>query len=65
MAQRGWMPIDLARAARVNTTRVYRFLNGEVTTVRTLKLLAHALGYSPRRYLLPARKGHSLVRPSR
>lgn len=52
MADRGWLPTDLARAADVSDMTVSRFLRGEVQTPRTADKLARALGYSPRRYRL-------------
>jgi hypothetical protein len=54
IALRGWLPIDLARKARVADMTVYRFLSGEVQTPRTAKKLAGAMGYSVRRYLISA-----------
>lgn len=52
MALKGWMPTDLARAARVSDMTVSRFLKGDTQTERAAEKLARALGYSPRRYLL-------------
>lgn len=54
IALRGWLPIDLARKARVADMTVYRFLSGERQTARIAKKLATALGYSVRRYLVSA-----------
>lgn len=56
LALRGWLPTDLARAAKVSDMTVSRFLRGEVQTARTAKKLATALGYSVRRYLISARE---------
>lgn len=56
IALRGWLPIDLARKARVADMTVYRFLSGERQTARTAKKLAGALGYSVRRYLIASRE---------
>lgn len=56
MAAKGWLPADLARAAGVSAMTVSRFLRQERQNARTAKLLAIALGYSVRRYLLAARK---------
>jgi transcriptional regulator with XRE-family HTH domain len=53
MAAKGWMPIDLARKARVDKATVSRFFDGSFQTARTAKKLATALGYSVRRYLRP------------
>lgn len=52
MAERGWMPKDIARVADVSDKQVQRFLRGEVQTAKTAKKLADALGYSPRRYVI-------------
>ncbi len=51
MAAKGWDIKDLARSADISNRTVYRFLNGEIQTIRTVKKLASALGYSVRRYL--------------
>lgn len=48
---RGWLPIDLARRARVSHMTVYRFLRGERQTPRTALRLAKALGHPLNRYL--------------
>lgn len=55
MAIKGWLPVDLARAAGVADMTVYRFLDGEARTAKTAKKLADALGYSVRRYLISAK----------
>ncbi len=55
MALKGWLPIDLARAADVADMTVYRFLAREAQTAKTAKKLADALGYSVRRYLISAK----------
>jgi plasmid maintenance system antidote protein VapI len=52
MALKGWLPTDLARAAKVSDMTVSRFLRGDTQTERTADKLSRALGYSPRRYLL-------------
>jgi len=49
---RGWLPIDLARAAGVSKMTVSRILSGERSNPRTWEKLARALGHSNRRYLL-------------
>ena len=54
MAAKGWIPTDLAKRARVSDMTVSRFLSGERRTARTAKKIATALGYSIRRYLIPA-----------
>lgn len=56
MAARGWLPTDLARAARLSDMTVGRFLNGVHQSERTGKTLAEALGFSVRRYLRPVRR---------
>lgn len=56
MALLGWLPVDLARKARVSDMTVSRFLRGDVQTARTAKKLAKALGYSIRRYLISSRE---------
>lgn len=50
MADKGWLPVDLARHADVSHMTVGRFLRGERQTPRTAKKLAEALGRSVRRY---------------
>lgn len=52
MAERGWLPTDLAREARLSDTTVSRFLRGERQNPRTADLLAKALGRSVKRYLI-------------
>lgn len=52
LAERGWLPTDLARAAGVSDMTVSRFLRGERTNPRTADALAKALGRSIRRYLI-------------
>jgi transcriptional regulator with XRE-family HTH domain len=52
MHAKGWMPIDLARAAGVSHMSVSRFLRCERQTPRMAKKLADAIGYSIRRYLV-------------
>lgn len=54
MAERGWLKTDLARAAHLSDMTVGRFLGGIHQTERTGWKLATALGYTVRRYLLPA-----------
>lgn len=56
IAAKGWLPVDLARAASVSHMRVGRFLSGERQTARTAKKLADALGRSVRRYLISSRE---------
>ena len=43
-AARGWMPIDLIRAAQVSIAHGYRFLREESQSPRTAEKLARALG---------------------
>lgn len=52
MAERGWLPTDLARAANVSDMTVSRFLSGERSNPRTAEKLAKALGKGIRRYLI-------------
>jgi transcriptional regulator with XRE-family HTH domain len=59
ITRKGWLPVDLARAAKVSHMAVSRFLSGERQTARMAKKLAKALGYSIDRYL-PVREGASL-----
>lgn len=54
MNGKGWLPVDLARAACVSHMTVSRFFSGERRTARTAKKLAAALGHSVRRYLIRA-----------
>lgn len=57
MAEKGWLPTDLARQAGVSDMTVSRFLSGERRNPRTAKLLAKALGRAVRRYIIrPAEK---------
>jgi DNA-binding LacI/PurR family transcriptional regulator len=56
MAEHGWMPKDLARAAKVSEMTVSRFLRKDRQTAKTAKKLADALGYSPRRYVIQPRR---------
>lgn len=56
MATKGWLPIDLARAAGVSHMTVSRFLSGERRTARMAKKLATALGRSVRHYLISSRE---------
>lgn len=65
MTARGWLPIDLARAAGVSHMTVSRFLSGERRTVRTAKKLADAFGKSVRRYVpsLPAAEPDGSLSP--
>ncbi len=52
MEAKGWLPIDLARAAAVSHMTVSRFFSGERRTARTGKKLASALGQAHKRYLV-------------
>lgn len=56
MDAKGWLPIDLARAAGVSHMTVSRFFTGERRTARTGKKLASALGRSHSRYLISSRE---------
>lgn len=55
MFSRGWLVIDLSRAAGVSHMTVARFFDGRHQTPRTAKKLAKALGRSAKHYLLPTR----------
>lgn len=53
MAERGMLPTDLAKKARVADITVSRFLRGIQQNAKTAKKLARALGYkTPRRYVV-------------
>lgn len=52
MALRGWNNGDLARAASVSDMTITRFLRSETQTAKTAERIAHALGYSIRRYFV-------------
>ncbi|MGE0363048.1 MAG: helix-turn-helix domain-containing protein [Vicinamibacterales bacterium] len=52
MAGRGWLPTDLARAAKVSNNTVARFLSGQRSNPRTAKKLAKALGRQVADYLI-------------
>lgn len=56
MDAKGWLPIDLARRAKVSHMTVGRFLRGERQTARMAKRLAEALGHSIRRYLISSQR---------
>ena len=52
MASKGFLPMDLARRAKVSHMTVGRFLSGERRTARTAKKMARALGHDVERYLI-------------
>lgn len=52
IAAKGWLPVDLARRAKVNPASVTRFLSGEFQTARMAKRLSKALGNDPGHYLI-------------
>lgn len=52
MALKGWLNVDLARAAGVSSQTVTRFFREDGQTARTAERIARALGYSVRRYLI-------------
>lgn len=57
MADRGMLPTDLAKRARVADITVSRFLRGIQQNARTAKKLARALGYrTPKRYVIATGK---------
>jgi hypothetical protein len=51
-AQRGWMPIDLIRAADVSIAHGYRFLRQESASPRTAEKFTRALGKRQGFYLI-------------
>lgn len=53
---KGWLPIDLARKAKVSHMSVSRFLRGERQTPRMAKKFATALGFDISRYLIQSRQ---------
>jgi transcriptional regulator with XRE-family HTH domain len=52
MAEKGWLPTDLAKESGLSDMTVSRFLKGERQNPRTAKKLAEALGRTTRRYLI-------------
>lgn len=52
IAAKGWLPVDLARRAKVNPASVTRFLSGEFQTPRMAKKLSKPLGKPPDHYLV-------------
>lgn len=52
IAAKGWLPVDLARRAKVNPASVTRFLSGAFQTPRMAKRLSKPLGKPPDYYLL-------------
>jgi len=56
MALRGWMMGDLARASSLSHWTVSKFLSGRCQTAKVAAKLAHALGFSTRRYLISAKR---------
>ena len=54
MTARGWLVIDLARAAHVSHMTVGRFFSGERQTARTAMKIAVALEQPLARYLIAA-----------
>jgi hypothetical protein len=60
IARRGWLYVDLGRAAGVGPQAVGRFLRGEFQTPRMAARFAKALGYDINRYLVK-----TTVTPSR
>ena len=51
IARRGWVYVDLGRAAGVGPQAVGRFLRGEYQTPRMAAKFAAALGFDVNRYL--------------
>lgn len=52
IAAKGWLPVDLARRAKVNPASVTRFLSGEFQTPRMAKRLSKPLGRAADYYLV-------------
>lgn len=52
MALRGWNARQLSRVAGVNVGTTSLFLSGKIQTATTAQKLAHALGYTPKRYFV-------------
>lgn len=52
MSLKGWLRVDLARAAGISHMTVSRFFSGERRTARTAKAMAVALGRPLKRYVL-------------
>lgn len=53
MVAKGWDVDGLASAAGLSQRTVYRFVSGELQTIRSGRLIAKALGRSARRYVIP------------
>lgn len=49
---KGWLPIDLARKAKVSHMAVSRFFSGQRQTPRMAKRLSRALGHPADFYLI-------------
>lgn len=56
MAAQGLDNVSLGLKAKVADVTVGRFLKGTFQTARTAKKLAQALGYSPGRYIVRAKR---------
>ena len=56
LADRGWLPTDLARVAEVSDMTVTRVLRGQRHNPRTWAKLAAALGKTTRRYVIREEK---------
>jgi hypothetical protein len=52
IARRGWLYVDLGRAANVGPQAVGRFIRGEVQSPRVAAKFAAAMGFPPDRYLI-------------
>lgn len=52
MAEKGWLPTDLARMTELSDMTIGRFIKAEVQTPRTAKKIAEALGRTVRRYYI-------------
>ncbi len=52
MVAKGWLPIDLARKAKLSHMTIARFFDGRHRTPRTAKAIAKALGRDLSHYLV-------------
>jgi transcriptional regulator with XRE-family HTH domain len=52
MALRGWEQKNLTAASGLSAMTISRFIRAERQTVKTAARIAHAMGYTVRRYLI-------------
>lgn len=50
MAIKGWTSAQLARASGCHPNTISSFLHGTIQSPKTAAKIAHALGYTPKRY---------------